>query len=347
MKIRDIVFLLFLLISVTFESNSQSTASGFKFQSWPYKENKSIIKKLSNSRIQFINGFELMTGTKLALGGLSALWTSENGERIIAVSDFSMESNVKEINKSKWFDLQLTYNKRNVLKDIVCTKHGQFILSSNKVIHGELESLAYINKRFYLSFDNKKKLGNTILTFDKDGVYKKKGKYFWKANKDKFTIPHYPTEYYNEGIEAITETKESDLFVIHERLPGKRTSSLRYCWLINPISKSYRTIKYNSSLKEVKGAATLNNGDILILEKNYSGGTTIFKILRIAKKDLNKNNLTGEIILKAESKYFDNFEGITCFQRNGESYVVIISDDNSDWNRGKQKTLMLIFKLLI
>ncbi|MCG6186841.1 hypothetical protein [Maribellus maritimus] len=46
------------------------------------------------------------------------------------------------------------------------------------------------------------------------------------------------------------------------------------------------------------------------------------------------------------SKALDNFEGIDSYTVDGKEYLLLISDDNGDWNGEKQQTLLLNFKLL-
>jgi hypothetical protein len=343
---KTTLILLFSLFIFEQTAIAQTINSSIQFETWPDKNHQDIRDKLSNENIQFLDGLQLISSAKDNFGGLSSIWCSENGKRILVVSDFSLAREFDKTYKSKWYEFEITYANNKTIQNLQCKREGQFLNKNNQIIDGEIESMVYNDGIFYLTFDNKKKLGNVIYSFDSTNIFSKEERFFWKATNNEIKIKEYPKEDYNEGIEAITKTEDNELLLIHERLPGRQEASSRYCWLINPKNHSYKIYDYKSKLLEIKGATTLKNGDILILEKTFNNRTTRINIIRIDKKDLNKSVLQGEVLLDTESKYLDNFEGITCFEDNGETYIMLVSDNNSDWNGQKQKTLLLLFKIL-
>ncbi|WP_417449451.1 esterase-like activity of phytase family protein [Kordiimonas sp.] len=93
-------------------------------------------------------------------------------------------------------------------------------------------------------------------------------------------------------------------------------------------------------------AATMKNGDVLVLLRRYSlmDGVSV-KLLRIAAADITPGaTLVGTELLHLEPpQTVDNMEGLDVIERLGEApLVVMISDDNF---RSSQRTLLLVFRL--
>lgn len=318
---------------------------------WPHNQDSILKNKLSNQGVAFVGGLELLAPDEKMFGGFSALWCSKHGDTAIVVSDFSLEDSVQKTEKSKWYKISIQYDTKSVIQGVKCISEGQFFNSKEKVIEGEIESMEFYDGTFYLSNDNRRNFGSNILQYKTTSILEKDGNNRWMASEGVIQIKEYPEKDYDEGIEAITITENGDLFVIHEKFPGQKASSPRDGWLIDPKTQSYEKFVYHSRLKEVKGATTLPNGNILILEKTFQKegdqNMTRIAIILVDKKNLSKGNLSGTTLWEQQNDYLDNFEGISCFERNGEDYLLIVSDNNGDWNyRDPQKSLIWLFKLL-
>ncbi|WP_020398463.1 esterase-like activity of phytase family protein [Kordiimonas gwangyangensis] len=93
-------------------------------------------------------------------------------------------------------------------------------------------------------------------------------------------------------------------------------------------------------------AATMQNGDILVLLRSYSllNGVAA-KLVRIPAGAIKPGaSVTGEELLHLDPPYtVDNMEGLDVIERDGEApLIVLISDDNF---RSSQRTLLLVFSL--
>ncbi|TYA71760.1 esterase-like activity of phytase family protein [Seonamhaeicola marinus] len=287
--------------------------------------------KLTKEEIKFKGGIIIRdannkTGSNL-FGGLSAIKVSENGKYLTTISDYSSVYKPSDFNKyrSRLFKFNITYDDSNFIEKAELKAVSNLKDSLGVIINGGIESVATVNNAFYFSRDNSKEL----FVFNRSLDKAIKTIQFNKSNVD---------------IEALTNTSDGNLLAIEQgTTPGERK-----VWVINPIKQSFESKKYKSKYKEVKGATTLKNGDIIVLEKSYDSvkGTALGLSL-VKERKLTKKILVSKPILNVDyTKILDNFEGITSYCSNGKEYILIISDDNGDWkdNNG-QRTLLLHFEL--
>jgi hypothetical protein len=106
-------------------------------------------------------------------------------------------------------------------------------------------------------------------------------------------------------------------------------------------------------LKDIDGfditdAASLPNGDLLVLERRFRWTEGVkMRLRRLAANEIVPGaHLAGETLIQADSGFeIDNMEGIAVHRgANGDTVLSLISDDN--FNRGLQRTLLLQFTLL-
>jgi len=86
---------------------------------------------------------------------------------------------------------------------------------------------------------------------------------------------------------------------------------------------------------------TFENGDLLILERGYSGLWPTFEVA-LHRISFNGNNLSKETVALFPSNnglFDDNFEGITHYRND---YFFMVSDDN---NHPFKRTLLIYFKI--
>ncbi len=105
-------------------------------------------------------------------------------------------------------------------------------------------------------------------------------------------------------------------------------------------------------LKDIDGfditdAASLDNGDLLVLERRFRWTEGVqMRLRRLASSEIVPGaRVTGEILMHADGDYhIDNMEGVAVHRdRQGRQVVTLISDDN--FNHFLQRTLLLQFTL--
>ncbi len=147
----------------------------------------------------------------------------------------------------------------------------------------------------------------------------------------------------NAGIEALTLLDDGSLLAIAE---GKSRGDQSLAWLSHRRGWSVMTYARNGGFR-VTGAATLPDGDAVILERLYTArGGSAARIKRLAATAIVPGaSLAGETIAELRKPLnLDNFEGIEARRdATGATLLYIISDDNfSD----DQRTLLMMFELL-
>ncbi|NNF34612.1 MAG: hypothetical protein HKN68_10910 [Saprospiraceae bacterium] len=312
---------------------------------WSQPEGQSLIDQLSNEHMTFMGGIELKATDSQSFGGLSSIMVNKEGTVLTAISDYSMRKNIPLNQRSKVFNIKLAYNEDGSLKRAEVKGVTSIVDHTGIRLQGELESIARMGDKLYGSLDNGRNRADTIwmLKEQENGNLKL---------ADPLFISDFPTEYNREGIEAMTEMGDGNLWLIHERLPEKTEGSIRYSWNINPITGVVTNHTYHSHLEEVKGACMLEGGGYIVLEKTYyrNNGINRIALFNVNNDDLESDIIKGKLLIDVESKYLDNFEGLTSFKKDDTNYLLVISDNNGDWNldqngKTRQKTLLLLFKV--
>ncbi len=311
-----------------------------KIESIPWKTpcDNSVYASLSNENIQFMGGLELFDKSERRFGGLSAIWAAQDGSRILAFSDYSLEQNgLPDSLRACWYEFIPLFDSSHRLRDIKHTKTGH-ILKHDGSLMTEIESVASDGKTLFIARDNTKKLADKVSklklsAFDNSGDH--------RVCSDYIMVPKFPKKS-KEGFEAMDLLPDGKLLLIQEVGKGK----YRNAWIIDPKSDYYHKTRYKINEKTIKAITPTRDGNLLILEKIYKSGSTRMAITRLECPREEPSTLKSKVLLRAKSKCFDNFEGITTFMLGGEEYFFLISDNNGDWqDPGIQKTLLLLFKL--
>ncbi|MEA2043499.1 MAG: esterase-like activity of phytase family protein [Bacteroidota bacterium] len=332
LKTLQIITGLFLLFG------SGSTAQNISSKPWTSACDSVLIKQLSNKNLTFKGGLELYSEADIPSGGFSGLHISENGNRLLSISDFSAGKSFTDSLRAKWFIFEPTFSSSMKLLSVNQVNSGQ-ILGPDQIPFSEIESIAPSDSGFYISADNKRGKGDHIYPL------------IINTPEPNASIPVGPDpikilgfeKHSKQGIEAMTTIRDSLLFLIHENNPNRE---YRYAWIINSKSGKTQQKLYVAKFGEIKGLSTLKNGNILVLEKLYQTGITTVDISILNQTELTEDSIRSKSILRVTSSCLDNFEGIACFERNGKEYFMIVSDNNGDWQKpGRQKTLLLLFEL--
>lgn len=159
----------------------------------------------------------------------------------------------------------------------------------------------------------------------------------------------------NSGIEALAVAPETSpvagsLVLIGERgctrWPATLEGTRLPVWLVSPKGDVRRLMLVRTDAFRPTGAAFLPGGDLLVLERRYTGGLDIgMRIRRIGRDDLaGPGPIDGPVLMTADFAYeIDNMEGIAVSaDAIGRPVITLISDDNRSL---LQRTLLLRFRL--
>lgn len=342
---------LLLPFFVHINSYSEEKKDSIWSQIWHENDNQELQRILNNDNLVYKGGLELKSSGSIPFGGLSALSANEDGSELLMISDFSSRRSLDKHHRSVWYKCQLSFGENNILTEASVINQGQMHHSDQTLVNGEIESMAIIKKLCYISFDNQEGLGNKIAIYPKNKFSSTDSETNWIATENQLEIPDFVSKSYKEGIEGMTETDNKELFLIHETKPGIKENTTRFGWIIDPKSHDVKKFSYVAHLKEIKAATTLPNGNIIVVEKSFNSSkrSTHLNLVEVKTTDIYKNILSGKVILDIESTLLDNFEGITSFVRDGKTYLLMVSDNNGDWNVDMigdpiQKTLVLLFE---
>lgn len=320
------VFLLCCLFSPSVKSQ---TSSKVAIPKW--KTLNELSQSLISPHFQLKEAVRVSSPKIKKISSIAVLGISSNVLTAIICSD-----------DSKWLKVEIEIDTAAKIKRFEILQEGYLVDGSNKHIGG-VEGTAIYDGYFYVSLDNdvKGEQKNYIYKYNLDKIGKK-----WKFEEEIELVDKasFPTEsaYKNAGLEALTITDDGNLFTIYEKGNGNKRSA----WLKNLHRKkqAVATFKYIAQGTEIKGATTLSNGNIIIIEKDFETIGTRFSIHELDRKVLNRSDyLTSKKLLESEfsKNYFDNFEGITSFIMYEKEYLLIISDDNA---KSDQNTLLFLFE---
>ncbi|MBY6223433.1 esterase-like activity of phytase family protein [Ferrimonas balearica] len=167
----------------------------------------------------------------------------------------------------------------------------------------------------------------------------------------RFTLPDYHPAG-NDGIEAIAVVRPfGPLLPISEKSHNHDDRSRR-AWRLQP-GKDAEPMSLPLAISAAPVDATeLANGDVVLLHRHYQHGITTIGLSHYpAGAFTAEDGPGGRPLLLARShqllQALDNFEGIAAFERDGRQYLLLISDDNIDWQKpGRQNTLLMLIEWL-
>ena len=147
----------------------------------------------------------------------------------------------------------------------------------------------------------------------------------------------------NGGLEALAPLPDGRILMLAQGL--KRDDGARAGWLAGP--GGIEALGYRTAPKFLPtDAATLPNGDVLVLSRHFSviGGVRA-RLERVSANAIEPGaTLRGALVARFERPLTaDNFEGVAAVQEDdGATLVYILSDDNFNFF---QRTLLLLFRL--
>ena len=178
----------------------------------------------------------------------------------------------------------------------------------------------------------------------------------------------------DRGIEAMSTLQQDRLILLAEGRTDKKTKDCASCpdssrekgrvpfWVIGtgPTPEEPRCGTFVLAHEDLgpSAAATLPSGDLLVLQRHYygSGRPIRIAISRITASALalpagdKEWTLDGRADVLVDSyvhafELWENFEGMSAWQRDGRTFIALVSDDNHEWNWGRQRTFFLQFEL--
>lgn len=274
------------------------------------------------SPLQWRGGLTL-TADAPQFGGLSGLVLSSDCTKLTAVSD-----------KGEWLRGTLQYEGKTLsgFSDAMMTpmldSNGKPLPNKRR---GDAEAVSRLNNgKLAVAFESVIRFGSY------DGVTAR-----FKA------IPHpkdIDTGPGNGAVEAFGQLPDGRFLAISEDMFDAQGNIRAWAWK-GPRTTPFALKRYDAY--RVTDLAVMPEGTVLTLERRFEmNALPGMAIRRFSIADIKKSAvLEPELLLEAAAplQVIDNMEGIALCQRDDETRVTLISDDN--FNRSIQSTILLQFAL--
>ena len=277
--------------------------------------------RITVGALTYKGGLQLRAGNP-RFGGFSGLGVSADGARMVSISDRGMS-----------LSANLSYDDRGNLNGITDTDIGAL---------ADLDGEGLVGKRWSDAEAMSPGVeGEIIVAFERDHRLWRydPGAINARALRPPDELSGLPG---NGGIEALTLLNDGRLFAI---AAGSTDEDGSVAWVSKPDGWEVLIYLADNGFRPT-GAATLPNGDVLVLERFYTPRAGVrIRIKRVTARAIFAGaEVTGEIIADLRPPMsIDNFEGIDVRQgSDGETLVYLISDDNFN---DDQRTLLLMFSL--
>jgi hypothetical protein len=280
-------------------------------------------------------GLELKS-TDPGFGGFSSLALSQDGTKLLAVSD-----------RGYWLKAKLEY-AGGTLAGVADAELAPILDSKGKLVKGKVrndaEALAawepgHTDGRVIVGFEGRTRAGTFEL-----------GARGFNAPFVNLPIPleigKGPGNKELEAIARFTEGPFNGRFVAISEENTDANGDIR-AWIFGGGSSFGFGIRRHGDFA-ITDVALLADGDLLTVERSYAAGELPgMAIRRIRAADIAAGRrVAAELLVEARAPIhaIDNMEGIAVSETAGETRVTLISDDN--YRRRLQRTLLLQFALL-
>jgi hypothetical protein len=276
-------------------------------------------------RLEYRGGI-MLAANDPRFGGLSDLVVSPDGERLLAVGDEGI-----------WFEAHLVHDASGRLTEARQGRLGFLRGTDGRPLLGktaqDVESLALL------------KDGAIVLGFERDHR-------LWRYSPGPNPLAHVPVALtapagleqspLNEGIETLTVLSDGRMLAISE---GLMNGHDLVAWIGGDEGWQRLTYRADGPMRPT-GAATLDNGDVVVLERVYTperGVEARFKLIPAGSITAGRT-VDGEVLAEMKAPLtVDNFEGLASRRGpSGEALLYVLSDDNLS---RVQRTLLLLFAL--
>ena len=309
-------------------------AEAIAVKALPLAFNPEATLKQSEGRLVYRGGLELRSGAA-AFGGFSAARVSADGRQLIALSD-----------RGSWLTATIDYDENGRLTGVhgahlapMARPNGEARMDSEGLTIGADGALIVSTERKHrlLRYESPT-AGDDAFLLDADAL----------ARLTPVALP-VPTGFAamgsNEGIEALLALSDGRLLAIEE---GREATgeALSHAWLIGPDGRGVALNLKRSANFRPTDAALLPDGDVLLLERRYTEIGGVAARLRLIEGGTIRPSATldGAIVATLIPPVtVDNMEELALYRRDGETRLLMMSDDN--FNAGLQRTLLLQFVL--
>ena len=272
-------------------------------------------------RLEFRGGLAL-SSPDARFGGFSALGVSADGRRMVALTD-----------RGARLGARLAYDERGHLAGLRNTDMGAMSGLDGAPLRGSFSTdaeamSAGVEGEIIVAFERRHRLRRYLPG---------------RATPEPLAAPaELDGAPSNGGIEALTLLGDGRLLALTEAFG---TSAALVGWVSDAGGWSVLTYGTLPGFRPT-GAATLTNGDVVVLERAFSRqGTDAARLVRVDGAAIAPGaRLSGsEIAVLRAPLSVDNFEGVAARPGDGgEDLLYIISDDNF---RERQRTLLMMFAL--
>lgn len=276
--------------------------------------------------LRWRGGLELSSSDK-NFGGLSGLTLSDDCTELLAVSDTGL-----------WFRAFLTYQGESLVQisgaEIAPVLDSQGQPLKRKAV-SDAEAVAALGKgRYMVGFERRARIG--VYDIGKAGF-----KARFQLLKSPMAIAEGPRNGELEAVGRFTAGPwNGNYLAISENHLNEQGHIRGWLW------EKEKTVAFSISRREdysITDAAILPDGDVLILERSASFPPGM-AIRRIKATDIGVGvTVEPQILFAGRAPFYaiDNMEGIALCERNGETRLTILSDNN--FNAALQRTLLLQF----
>ncbi len=288
-------------------------------------------------KLEFRGGL-VLTSSSRNFGGWSGLLLDETGRNLVAVSD-----------AGAWMTARIGYDSLRRPIAIENARLGSLKALSSKSLRKnrdrDAEALALESGRIdkgqvLVAFEGNHRIGRFRL--DGSGLSKPLG-YLTMPSELKGSRKR-------DGLEALTVVRggrsKGALVAIAESFKDSAGNHTGWIWpTIGGSPQRFHLADMGEF--NITDAASLDNGDLIVLERRFRWLEGVkMRLRRIAAGELRPGaRITGEVLLEADMSYeIDNMEGLAVHtDEKGRTVLTVVSDDN--FNSLLQRTLLLQFTL--
>ena len=273
--------------------------------------------------LTYLGGLRLRSSSRL-FGGLSGLEVSEDGRRLLAISD-----------RGFWFSADLVFGEDGRLDGLANTDFSRMRGRDGKPLARrflqDAEALARDGEDYVVAFEGAHRIWRYSAARGAAA-----------AGEPTHVIASLRALPSNGGIEALTVLRPGVLLAISE--DGHNPEGDLRGWLIDGEQHDEVSFVPEGRFKPTD-LAVLPSGDLLVLERSFAGLGGFGVRLSLIEKDaiMPGARLSGREVVRFRAPFvIDNFEGLAVVEVGGRTLLYIVSDDNFS---AFQRNLLLMFEL--
>lgn len=273
--------------------------------------------------LTYLGGLRLRSSSRI-FGGLSGLEVSEDGRRLLAISD-----------RGFWFSANLVFGGDGRLSGLTNTDLSRMRGRDGKPLTRrflqDAEALARDGEDYLVAFEGAHRIWRYSAARGAAA-----------AGEPTHAVPGLRGLPSNGGLEALTVLGPGVLLALSE--DGRTPEGDLRGWFIDGAKHDEVSFVTQGRFKPTD-LAVLPSGDLLVLERSFSGLGGFGARLSVIDREtvLPGARLSGREIARFRAPLVvDNFEGLAVVEVGGRTLLYIVSDDNFS---AFQRNLLLMFEL--